>query len=122
MSIKSFADKHNVKPSPFTFVTPDHFEYTKPATLATLNGIDAVYKLNAIYVNKKGQFGDEPVFVTDNELVNAPRHMMDSVNDILNDSESINLILDGQVYFKIYEYKNAKGNQHGITWVDAPQL
>ena len=115
----SFANKHNARRNPFTFVTPEHFTYTKPATLAATNGLDTVYKLNAIYVNKKGQYGDEPVFVTDNELVNAPSHMIDTVNDILTDSESINLILDGQVYFKIYEYKNSKGNQHGITFVDA---
>lgn len=116
----SFANKHNPRPNPFTYVTPDSHRYTKPATLAATNGLDEVYKLNAIYVNKKGQYGDEPVFVTDNELVNAPSHMMDTVNEILDDSESVNLILDGQVYFKIYEYKNAKGKQHGITWVDAP--
>lgn len=115
----SFANKHNAKPNPFTFETPEHFQYSKPETLVVTNGIDETYKLNAIYVNKKGQFGDEPVFVTDNELVNAPSHMMDTVNEIMNDSESINLIIDGQVHFKFYEYKNKFGKQYGITWVDA---
>lgn len=120
MSIsKSFAQKHNQKPNPFTFVTPETHEYIKPADLVEKNGIDATYKLNAIYVNKKGAFGDEPVLVTDNELVNAPSSLMESINGILDDSESINLILDGQVYFKFYEYHNKYGLQHSVAWVDA---
>lgn len=118
----SFAKKHNAKPNPFPFATPDTHKYAKPAVLVAQNGLDKVYKLNAIYVNKKGKFGDEPVFATDDELVNAPQHMMDMVNDVLNDSESINLIIDGQVFFKFYEYENSKGQQVGITFVDKDQL
>lgn len=115
----SFANKHNAKANPFTFVTPESHEYMKPVDLVAQNGIDAIYKLNAIYVNKKGQFGDEPVFITDNEIVNAPSHMMDTVNNILNDDESVKMIVDGKVTFKFYEYKNKKGDQVGITFLDA---
>lgn len=115
----SFAKKHNARVNPFTYETPETHQYIKPADLVEKNGIDAVYKLNAIYVNKKGAYGDEPVLVTDNELVNAPSSLMESVNGILDDSESINLIIDGQVYFKFYEYNNKYGQQHGVSWVDA---
>lgn len=114
----SFANKHNARPNPFPFVTPESHEYTKPVDLVTKNGIDKVYKLNAIYVNKKGAYGDEPVLVTDDELVNAPSSLMESINGILDDSESINLIIDGQVFFKFYEYNNKYGVQHGVSWVD----
>lgn len=117
--MSTFASKHNAKPNPFTFKTPDSHQYVKPSDLVASNGLDKVYKLNAIYVNKKGAYGDEPVFVTDDEIVNAPSSMMESVNGILNDSESINLIIDGQVYFKLYEYENKYGTQHSIAWVDA---
>lgn len=115
----SFANKHNAKPNPFTFETPEHFQYAKPFDLVQQNGIDEVYKLNAIYVNKKGAYGDEPVLVTDNELVNASSSLMESINGILDDSESINLIIDGKVFFKFYEYNNKYGLQHGVSWVDA---
>lgn len=118
MSIKTFASKHNVKANPFQYETPDSHEYTNPKDLVVKNGLDAKYKLNAIYVNKKGQFGDEPVLVTDNELVNAPSHMMDAINGILDDSESIQLIIDGQVSFKFYEYNNKYGLNYSIVWVD----
>lgn len=117
--MSTFANKHNAKPNPFTFETPESHVYCKPSELVEKNGIDAVYKLNAIYVNKKGAYGDEPVLVTDNELVNAPSSLMESITGILDDSESINLIIDGQVFFKFYEYTNKYGLQHSVAWVDA---
>lgn len=114
----SFANKHNVRVNPFTYETPKTHQYAKPADLVRVNGLDAIYALNAIYVNKKGMYGDEPVLVTNNELVNAPSSMMDTINGILSDSESINLINDGEVGFKFYEYTNKYGKQYGVTWVD----
>ena len=115
----SFANKHNVRVNPFTYETPETHTYAKPADLVRVNGLDAIYSLNAIYVNKKGMYGDEPVLVTNNELVNAPSSMMETINGILNDSESIHLINDGEVRFKFYEYTNKYGKQHGVTWLDA---
>lgn len=115
----SFANKHNVRVNPFTYTTPETHQYAKPADLVRVNGLDAIYSLNAIYVNKKGQYGDEPVLVTNNELVNAPSSMMETINGILNDSESIHLINDGEVRFKFYEYTNKYGKQYGVTWLDA---
>ena len=116
--MSKFASKHNVKPNPFTYVTPETHLYAKPVDLVAANGIDCIYNLNAIYVNKKGIYGDEPVLVTDNELVNASTTLMDSINDILDDSESINLILDRKVGFKFYTYENKFGEQFGVSWCD----
>lgn len=115
----SFAKKHNVKPSPFTFQTPENHPYKKPIELVTEFGLDKTYKVNAFYINKGGKFGDEPVIVTDDFILNAPSHLVGMVKEVLEDSESINLVLDGQVYFKFYEYENSKGSQVGVTWVDA---
>ena len=118
MSAKTFAQKHNVQANPFTYVTPDTHEYTNPKELVAKNGLDATYNLKAIYVNKKGAYGDEPVLVTDNELVNAPSHMMDAINGILSDSESIQLILNDEIKFKFYEYENKYGTNYSVVWVD----
>ena len=114
----SFANKHNVKPSPFTFKTPEGHPYVKPVDLANQNGIDAVYTIRAMYVNKGGKFGDEPVIVTDDFILNAPHHLVDTVRDVIDDGESTQLVNSGQAAFKLYEYKNAKGNQLGVSWCD----
>lgn len=81
-------------------------------------GIDTVHKVNALYINKKSKFGDSPVIVTDNELVNAPGHMLDTVLEILVDGESLSLINGGYVGFKIYAYTNEYGEHFGVEWVD----
>lgn len=114
----SFAAKHNVKPNPFTFKTPEMHPFKKPAELVNENGIDKTYIVRAMYVNKGGQFGDEPVIVTDEFILNAPSHILDTVRGVIDDSESCHLINDGEVAFKLYEYKNKYGQQFSVTWVD----
>lgn len=116
----SFANKHNTKPSPFTFKTPEMHPFTKPAELVAQNGIDATYVLRAMYINKGGQFGLEPVLVTDDFILNAPSHMVEKVEQIIDDGESTQLVNNGEVAFKLYEYKNKFGQQFGVTWVDVP--
>lgn len=114
----SFAKLHNVAIAHFDFETPSDFEYKKPAHLVVEHGVDKVYPVKALYINKKGQYGDEPVIVTDEFILNAPSHLVDSVKGILLDEKSVKMINDGKVGFKFYEYKNSKGNQVGVTWVD----
>ncbi len=114
----SFAKLHNTPSAAFTFITPEGFTYEKPVDLVKVNGLDKVYKVNALYINKKGQFGDEPVVITDDCIVNAPAHLVEAVKVILFDEKSVQMINDGKVGFKFYEYKNSKGNQIGLTWVD----
>ena len=116
----SFANKHNAKANPFTFKTPEMHPFVKPSDLVVDNGIEQVYVARAMYINKNGQFGDEPVIVTDNFIMNAPRHMVDMVNGVINDGESTQLINNGEVAFKLYEYTNKYGKQYGVTWVDVP--
>ena len=116
--MSTFANKHNAKPNPFTFKTPAEHPYAKPSELVGLNGLDETYVVRAMYINKGGKFGDEPVIVTDEFTLNAPHHLVGTVCDIINDGESTQLVNSGQVGFKLYEYKNAKGNQLGVTWVD----
>ncbi len=114
----SFANLHNAVIAVFNFDTPEHFTYEKPIDLVKENGLEKVYKVNAIYINKRGKYGDEPVVVTDECIVNAPSHLVDAVKGILVDDKSVQMINDGKVGFKFYEYKNAKGDQIGLTWVD----
>lgn len=114
----TFANKHNTKPNPFTFKTPEGHPYTKPYELVGVNGLDATYIVRALYINKGGKFGDEPVIVTDGFTLNAPHSMVDMVAAIIDDGESTQLINSGVVAFKLYEYTNKYGKQHGVTWVD----
>lgn len=116
----SFANKYNSNGRLFDYDAPDTHEYTDLAGLVKQYGINAIYTVNAIYVNKKGKFGDTPVIATDNELVNAPQHLMNTVHEIFNDPDSISMINRKQVGFKVYEYTNKYGINYGLEWVDLP--
>lgn len=115
----SFANKYNTSERKFKFDTPNHFEYYSLKELVKEYGIDKIHKVNAIYINTKSRFGDAPVIVTDSELVNAPHHLLDTVKQVLNDGESISLINNGYVGFKVYEYETKEfGTNYSLEWVD----
>lgn len=101
-------------------VDTTNFQYESLADLFNRNGKDKVYKLTAIYINRKGKFGEAPVFATEDCFVNAPSHMVEVVNEILTDDEAIASINRGEVGFKIYPYVAEKFNRDcfGINFVD----
>jgi len=117
----TFAKKHNAGVRLFLFDIPEHFTYKDLKQMAAEYGLKAEHKVNAIYINKKGLYGDQPVIATNNELVNAPHHMTEQVKEILADAESVNLVNGGYVGFKLYTYENKHGTQYAIEWIDFPE-
>ena len=115
----TFAKKHNTASYKFSFEIPNHFEYYDLQQLAKkYKTLDKEYRINAIYINKKGKYGHQAVLATDDELVNAPLHMTDTFKEILADSDSIGMIESGVAGFKIYAYENEYGKQAGLEFVD----
>ncbi len=79
------------------------------------------FPLRAIYINRKSQFGDSPVFATDSCFVNIPSHMLDACLDILEDSEAVEAINDCRVGFKVETYKATNyGNKecYSVSFID----
>lgn len=115
----SFAKKHNTPTASFTFeMDGKTLPFVDLKALATQNGINAVYQVKMLYINKSGQFGDAPCIVTANNIVNAPSHLLNAVKEILSDAPSISMINGGYVGFKLYTYKNKFGEQYSVEWVD----
>lgn len=115
----TFAKKHNTSGYKFSFEIPENFEYYDLKQLAKkYKTLDKHYRINAVYINRKGKYGNQAVLVTDNELVNAPLHMTETFTDILSDSDSIGMIESGVAGFKIYTYENQHGKQAGLEFVD----
>lgn len=115
----TFAGKHNPGITKlFLFNIPDNFTFTDLKGLAEKYGMANPFKVNAIHINSKGRYGEQPVIVTDNELVNAPHHLMNCVHEILKDGESVSMINSGHVGFKVYSYENAHGPNYSLEWVD----
>lgn len=114
----SFAKKFNTTKAHFTFVPNENTPFVKPVDLVGQNGINKVYMLKGCYINKKGLYGDEPVLISDTFFVNAPTYLCETINTVLNDEASINLINHNKVGFKFYQYENKFGKQLAIEWVD----
>lgn len=71
-----------------------------------------IFVIRALYINTKSRFGASPLCVIDGAMVNFPRHLVDTVNDILMDPEAINAINAGAAGFTVYEYQD---NTYGKT-------
>jgi len=79
-------------------------------------------KVDGLYINKKGKFNPHPVAINidDGLLIDLPEHMTETVEEILKDSESINLIKKGCVGLRAQKYVDKKYNKtcYSAEWVD----
>ena len=118
----SFAEKHN-KTRIFDVET-EGLQYVKPEDAFNKYGRDAVYRLDALFINRKGNYDDAPVAVvtTNNEqfMLNMPAHMTEEVEKILADSTDIKDIKSGKVGIKLRPYHQRKFNRDcfGQEFVD----
>ena len=80
---------------------------------------DKQYTLLGLFV-KGSKFGKEPDAIINGFKVNLPRHLLDTVNDMLDDNQVIEAIKAGKVGFKIYSYHSNVYNKdaYSVTWLD----
>ena len=82
---------------------------------------NAKHKVLGLFVNTKGKYGAEPNAIIENNLiVNLPRHLLETVNELLDDDRYIDYIKAGRVGFSIYQYHSTKYNKdaYSVTWLD----
>lgn len=78
------------------------------------------YVLQGVFTSKKSKFGTEPVAIIQGFLVNLPRHLLDDVNNILDNDDMIGAIKQGKAGFEIYSYHSTTYNKdaYSINWLD----
>lgn len=108
--------KYN-KGNAFDFETPESFEFKNLKDLYS-DKMDNTYKMNALFINTKSHFGNAPVVVTDNEMINLPMHLTESVEQMISDSDIVQAVNDGKAGFEIYSYETAKyGTHYSVNFV-----
>lgn len=117
--MKTFASKLN---RPTFNVDTTNFEYINLADLYNSKdngGSDVIHKINGAFINQS-QYGDNPVVICDEykALVNLPKHTANSIKQILEDPELIEVVKKGKAGFTIYEYESHKKNCYSIVFVD----
>ena len=118
----SFAEKHN-KTRIFEIET-EGLEYLSPEEAFNEYGKEAVYRLDALFINRKGMYDDAPVAVVkinnDQFMLNMSAHMTEEVEKILADQTDIKDIKAGKVglNFRPYHQKKFNRDRFGQPSVD----
>ena len=78
------------------------------------------YPVRAIYINRKGKYGDNPVIVSDKFSVSLPTHLMSTVQDLLSQDVFYDMVNGGKVGFSFYEFESPTYGTKGysINWVE----
>ena len=78
-------------------------------------------RLYGLFINPKGNYGDEAVAIIEDAYINLPKHVVEQVKAILADDEVVAEIKDGKTGIKPYTYedeKHNKGTLYSVEFVD----
>ena len=114
-----FASKYN-KSLGFTRKAVENAIYTNLKELFAKYGVNKMYVVQALYINTKGKYGDNPVALVNGNLVNLPSHLTNTVKEMLKDEELIQAINDNLFGFTIYRYEKNGKLGYSVNWVDGP--
>ena len=108
-------DKYNKKPM-FNYDNQKERSYITLRELVQKDGMGKVYEIHALFINTKSRFGESPIIVTENYFVNAPKHLTDTVKQMIDDNDVVELINNRQAGFSIYEYEGRNGHGYSVIW------
>ena len=114
----SYATKFN-KGNKFTFKPADDVQYVSLEELYNQNP-EQIHDVKAFYINTKSIFGDAPCVAVDPVIiVNLPKHLLETVKEMINDAECVQAINNNEVKFKIYSYKDNTFNKtcYSVEWL-----
>ena len=119
--LMSVLDKYNNNVNRFEFVQDKNVEYKKLADLYDAN-VKQV-KINSLFINTKGKFGDSPVATADGFNINLPNHLLETVNEMIQDEDVIELANQGNLGIEIYQYETKKwGKNYSCNFIDFEDL
>lgn len=82
---------------------------------------NARYTILAIFINTKGKFGDQGVFITNDFQVNLPPHLLDLSQELRQDDEVIEAINNRELAFEVYQYNGKNGKGYSINLVPSTE-
>ena len=74
----------------------------------------------AMYINNSGKYGPTPTILTGDCLINLPKHLTETVSEMIKDAEVIDAVNNGNLGIEIYSYFSNKVHKtrYSINWVD----
>lgn len=117
MNLNNLLGQFN-KRSLFNYDSEKERDYCKLSDLVECNGIEAVYTIEALFINTKSKYGQSPVLVTSQWLVNAPQHLTQTVQQMIQVPEIVDSINAGKVGFKVYQYTSGNNVYYSVEWLE----
>lgn len=118
-NIKNIIKKHQNVVANFEFEEKERpFKKLKELHNAQPN---ARYTILAVFINTKGKFGDQGIFITKDFQVNLPPHLLDLSQELRQDEEVIEAINNRELAFEIYEYNGKNGKGYSINLVPSTE-
>lgn len=118
-NIKNLINKHQNVVANFDFPEKER-EFKKLEELHKQQP-KARYTILAVFINKKGKFGDQGLFVTNDFQVNLPPHLLELSQELRQDDEIIQAINNRELAFEIYEYNGKNGKGYSINLVPSTE-
>lgn len=118
-NIKNLINRHQNVVAKFDFPEKER-EFKKLKELHNQQP-NARYTILAIFINTKGKFGDQGVFITNDYQVNLPPHLLTLSQELRQDEEVIEAINNRQLAFEIYQYNGKNGTGYSINLVPSTE-
>lgn len=116
--MSKFADKYNKTFAEFEFEPGEDFPFCSLKNLYNGKKGDNKYIVLGMYINKKSKFGDAPVIVSEECFINLPKHLLDTVKEMLEDKELVAAINKREFGIEVYEYETNGKTCYSVNWVD----
>ena len=76
-----------------------------------------VLKVRGMYVNKKSNFGDSPIFIVEDLhsnifFVNMPKNHLETINTIIADSTLVQGVNNGECFIEVIQYWSKRFNKN----------
>ena len=113
-----FTDKYNKTFDRFDFEPKDDFPFLYLKDMYIGKKGNNKYIVLAIYINRKSKYGDAPVIVSEECYINLPKHLLDTVKEMLEDEELVTAINNREFGIEVYEYETNGKTCYSVNWVD----
>ena len=117
----SVLNKYNNNVNRFDFEQEKNVDYKKLSELFEANVKQL--KINSLFINTKGKFGDSPVATADGFNINLPTHLLETVKEMIEDEDVVALANQGNLGIEIYQYETKKwGKNYSCNFIDFNEL
>lgn len=100
MGIKKF----NKVVAAYNYELDDNYTFISLEDLFASVPENSAFRILGFYTSSAGKYGEAPVAVIKNYLVNLPKHLLEQVKEIMADDETTELINAGKCAFEIRTY------------------